>query len=127
TVGKLESATFAGADAAVLRGSMFYNDNSGTVAVVDGLAEGDRYRLDAVIPAQPNEAQLALLEPGSAQVPRPELLPEELSLKLSSYVSGASTPGERLQAMLSGLRSEGYISHGVAEGEPSSRSGHAAD
>src|SRR5690554_7995776 len=29
--------------------------------------------------------------------------------------------------MLEGLRAEGYISHGVGEAEPSSRSGHAAD
>ncbi len=127
TVGKLESVTFAGDDAAVLRGSMFYNDNSGTAAIVDGLSGGDRYRLDAVVPTVPNSSQLATLDPGSALVPRPEPLPEELALKLSGYVSGALTPAERLQAMLTGLRAEGFISHGLADDEPASRSGHAAD
>ena len=46
----------------------------------------------------------------------------------STGTSGASSgPGQRLSAMLAGLRTDGYVSHGVSETEPPSRSGHAAD
>jgi hypothetical protein len=127
SVGKLESVAFAGADAADLRGSFFYNDNSGTAVVVDGLSEGDSYRIHAVVPSQPNTAQLGVLTPGSAAVPAPAQLPEELALALGRYVGEAQTPGDRLQAMIDGLRADGYISHGVDDDEPASRSGHAAD
>jgi len=110
-----------------LRGSFFYNDNSGTAAVVAALSSGDSYRVDAVLPVQPNPKQVALLEPGTAEVPQPQPLPEELALALGRYVGDAQSAGARLQAMLDGLRSNGYISHGVDEDEPASRSGHAAD
>ncbi|MHA6668794.1 transglutaminase domain-containing protein [Homoserinimonas sp. A447] len=127
SIGKLESVTFAGPDAADLRGSFFYNDNSGTAVVVEGLSEGDSYRFQAVVPSSPTPGQLAALEPGSATVPQPAQLPDELALALSGYVGEAETAGARLQAMIDGLRADGYISHGVDEDEPASRSGHAAD
>lgn len=127
SIGKLESVTFAGPDAVDLRGSFFYNDNSGTAVVVEGLSAGDSYRLHAVVPSHPTPAQVAGLEPGGAQVPEPEQLPEELALALGDYVGEAQSPGARLQAMIDGLRADGYISHGVGDDEPPSRSGHAAD
>lgn len=127
TVGKLESVTFAGPDAIDLRQSFFYNDNTGTAVTVEGLDAGDSYRVQAVLPPQPTEAQVATLEPGSAEVPEPARLPEELALSLSGFVGEAQSPGTRLQAMLAGLRADGYISHGVDDDEPPSRSGHAAD
>ncbi|HEU4807065.1 MAG TPA: transglutaminaseTgpA domain-containing protein, partial [Homoserinimonas sp.] len=127
SVGKLERVTFAGDDAVDLRASFFYNDNSGTAVVVDELAAGDSYRVQAVLPFQPDPVQLAGLEPGNARVPEPRKLPEELALALGRYVGDAQPPGARLQAMLDGLRADGYISHGVADDEPASRSGHAAD
>ena len=126
TVGKLESVTFAGSDAAALRDSFYYNDVSGTAAVVRGLARGDSYTLDAVVPDQPTDAQLASLEPGTARVPSPQNVPDELTAKLDEYTTGIDTAGKRLVAMLAGLATDGYISHG-GEDEPASRSGHAAD
>ncbi len=126
TVGKLESVTFGGADASALRDSFYYNDASGTAAVVRGLAAGDTYTLTAVAPDQPTVAQLASLEPGTATVPAPRNVPDELTGKLDEYTSGIDTPGRRLAAMLAGLATDGYISHGGTD-EPASRSGHAAD
>lgn len=127
TVGQLESVTFTGSDATALRDAFYYNDVSGTAAVVRGLATGDSYSLEAVVPDQPTQAQLASLEPGSASVPSPENVPEELTAKLDEYTSGIEGAGKRLAAMLAGLATDGYISHGVGEDEPASRSGHAAD
>lgn len=127
TVGKLERVSFAGDKSVSLRESFFYNDNTGTAVSLAGLDTGDSYQLQAVVPPEPAPRQLATLEPGSATVPAVTRLPEELALTLARYIGDAQTPGSRLQAMLEGIRAEGYISHGVDEDEPSSRSGHAAD
>ena len=55
------------------------------------------------------------------------MLPDDLAQHLDGYVSGKDAPGDRLVAMLDGLKKEGYISHGLDPDEPASRSGHAAD
>jgi hypothetical protein len=127
TVGKFESVSFTDGDAAALRDAFYYNDTSGTAAVVGGLETGDAYRLTAVVPDQPNANELDALEPGPASVPDPQGIPDELIAKLDEYVSGVDGPGARLAAMLDGLAADGYISHGVGDDEPASRSGHAAD
>lgn len=127
TVGQFESIEFGGANATTLRNSFYYNDTSGTAAVIDGVGTGDSYDLSAVLPVQPSDAQLSELDPGSALVPEATGVPEELTAKLDEYVTGIDGPGERLVAMLDGLAAEGYISHGISDDEPPSRSGHAAD
>lgn len=127
TVGQLESVVFAGPNTEALRNSFYYNDTSGTAAVVQGLTAGDSFELESVVPVQPGAAQLAQLDPGPAVVPTATGVPEELTAKLDEYISGIDGPGARLAAMLDGLAAEGYISHGIADDEPPSRSGHAAD
>jgi hypothetical protein len=127
TVGRFESIGFDGSTAAKLRDAFYYNDTSGTAAVIGGLTGGDSYVLHALEPGQPDADQLAGLTPGSASVPRLGDLPDELALNLDAYVEGITTPGGRLAAALNGLRDEGYISHGLDADEPPSRSGHAAD
>lgn len=128
SVGQLERVVFAGPRATALTDAFFYNDTTGTAAVVALLESGDGYSLDAVVPRTPTSQQLETITPGSATVPDPVSVPEELTAALDEYVRGTEAPGDRLTAALDGLRSDGYISHGqVAEGEPASRSGHAAD
>jgi hypothetical protein len=127
TVGQFESVDFAGADAAGLRDRFYYNNVSGTAAVVGGLASGDSYRLMAVVPPQPAESEIAALNPGSASVPNPRDVPDELTASLEEYTSDVTGAGNRLVAALAGLKSDGYISHGVDPEQPTSRSGHASD
>ncbi|MDQ1553129.1 MAG: hypothetical protein QOK46_207 [Microbacteriaceae bacterium] len=127
TIGQFESISFAGPDAATLRDSFYYNDNSGTAAVVRPVTSGDQYTLKAVLPFQPTAKQQATLTPGTAQLPRIGVLPDALSTVLDGYLSGENTPGQRLAAMIAAIKQNGYISHGVSADEPLSRSGHAAD
>jgi len=127
TLGQLESVEFSGSRTTRLRDSFYYNDNGGTGAILGGLAAGDGYRLSAVLPDQPALAQLAQLTPGSTNLPPLGVLPAELELVLSSYTAGVEGAGNQLVAMLDGLRLNGYISHGIDEEEPPSRSGHSAD
>ena len=127
TAGKFESISFSGADATSRRDAFFYNDTSGAAAVVGGITTGDGYELTAIEPDQPSASQLSTLDPGTAAVPEAPAAPEELVETLERYVEGVEGSGARLVAMLEGLRSEGYISHGTSDDEPPSRSGHAID
>jgi hypothetical protein len=126
TVGQLETVQFDGSDAAALRDSFYYNDNSGTGAVLAGLTAGDSYQLSARIPVQPSREQLATVTAGSASVPAVGIVPDELDVALSGYVASATGQGEQLLAMLDGLARDGYVSHGLTD-EVASRSGHSAD
>jgi hypothetical protein len=127
TVGRFESVDFTGPDAARLDSDFFYNNTSGTGAVLGGLHAGDSYALKAVLPDEPTTAQLDSVTPGSATVPTIGVIPDDLAQHLDGYVSGKDAPGARLVAMLDGLKQEGYISHGLDPDQPASRSGHAAD
>ena len=127
TVGKFENVQFTGDRAADLRDAFYYNDTAATAAVIGGIDAGDGYHLDAVLPAEPTEAELADATAGSAQVPPLGPPPAELATVLERYTSGVEGQGARLLAAIAGLRDEGYISHGVGEDEPPSRSGHSAD
>ena len=125
TIGKLESVDFS---SSTLRDSFYYNDNSGTAAVIGGLASGDEYSLTARVPAQPTADELSTLTAGTAAVPSVTSLPQDLEVALSGYVVNASGQGAQLLAMLDGLRSDGYVSHGsTTDDETPSRSGHSAD
>jgi transglutaminase-like putative cysteine protease len=125
--GQLQQITFTGGDADALAGSFYYNDTSGTGAVTRGLHAGDSYTLDAVVKPQFTAAELADAEPGTASVPKPAVIPDELTQTLQKYTSAQNTPGAKLAAALKGLQTNGYISHGIGPNEPVSRSGHGAD
>jgi hypothetical protein len=123
--GQLERIGFTGPTSSARSDSFFYNDNTGTAAVLTGLTRGDSYVSVAVIPRTPD--QLATLRPGTAVLPPLAALPDELEQALAGYVRAGDPPGVQLQAMLDGLKTDGYISHGVGADEPVSRSGHGTD
>lgn len=127
TVGMLEEIRFAGADATELEDGFAFNGTSGTAVELHGIRPGDRYRLDAVLPNDPGLDALAGAVPGSADVPHIADAPEELATTLDGYVQGIQGAGAQLIAAIQGLRADGYISHGLGEDEPPSRSGHSLD
>jgi hypothetical protein len=126
TVGQFKKITFTGPNSTLLRDDFFYNNTSGTAVDVDRLAPGDSYTLDAVVPAEPSLAKLRTAIAGSAIVPTIGTLPAELTTTLNGYVAKANSQGAKLVAMITALRTNGYVSHGVGN-EPASRSGHALD
>ncbi|MFF1634351.1 transglutaminase family protein [Leifsonia sp. NPDC058248] len=125
--GQLQQISFTGSDASDLNDSFFYNDVTGTAAVTRGLHNGDAYTLDTVVKPVLTADQLAKTTPGSAEVPKPTVVPDELQQTLQKYTAGATGPGAKLAAALRGIAADGYISHGIAPDEPPSRSGHGAD
>lgn len=128
TVGRLSDITFVGDAAPALEDGFAFNETSGTAADLRGLKEGDSYRLSAVLPSQPTLAGLADAVPGDANVPRIGEVPDDLATALDGYVGGVDgTAGARLVAAIDAIRAEGFISHGLADDEPASRSGHSLD
>jgi hypothetical protein len=127
SIGKLERVRFDGDRASELTDAFYYNDTTGTAAVIGGLQAGDEYRLEAVLPQQPGVTDLASVTPGTSAVPSIGTVPAEVEVVLERYTAGIEGAGQRLVAMVEGLRAEGYVSHGATPDEPRSRSGHAAD
>ncbi len=125
--GQLQQISFTGSDASDLDDSFFYNDVTGTAAVTRGLRNGDAYTLDTVVKPVLTADQLAKTTPGSADVPKPTVVPDELQQTLQRYTADATGPGAKLAAALHGIAENGYLSHGIAPDEPASRSGHGAD
>ncbi|MCU1437851.1 MAG: transglutaminase protein [Naasia sp.] len=126
SVGMLERLDFTGPGSAALDDAFYYNAVSGTAAVLPTLPTGARYTLDALATEPATDEQIAALRPGAAPVPELPVVPDELDAALDAYAGGTGAPGERLAAVIAGLRETGYISHG-GEDEPFSRSGHSAD
>ncbi len=126
TVGQFKKISFSGSNSTLLRDDFFYNNTSGTAVDVGKFAAGDSYTLDAVVPSEPSLAKLKNVDAGSAAVPPLGTLPAELSTSLNAYVAQASSQGAKLVAMITALKTAGYVSHGVGK-EPASRSGHALD
>ncbi|MET1052887.1 MAG: transglutaminase-like domain-containing protein [Mycetocola sp.] len=125
--GHLAEMRFTGDNANALADSFFYNDVTGSGAVVGGLRSGDGYRMTSVVTSAPSSAQLAEIRPGTAEQPPLDDLPDVIRDRLDGWTEGFSEPGAQLVAMLDGLAEDGYISHGVADDEPPSRSGHGLD
>ncbi|MET0713542.1 MAG: transglutaminaseTgpA domain-containing protein [Mycetocola sp.] len=125
--GQLAEIRFTGENRAELADTFFYNDVTGSGAVLSGLAKGDGYRLTSVVTPMPSQAELADIRPGTAELPPFDGAPGALTDRLADYTDGITTPGARLVAMLDGLKTDGYISHGIGADEPPSRSGHGID
>ncbi|RWZ50013.1 DUF4129 domain-containing protein [Labedella phragmitis] len=124
--GYLGSVEFAGERRASLADSLYYNANAGTAAVTAELRTGDGYTVDAVEPELVAPDGVGSLVPGGA-ADKPGDSPEGLLDVLDAYSTAGAAPGENLAAVLEGIRSVGYISHGVGDDEPASPSGHGLD
>lgn len=124
--GELGSLSFTGAGSRTLTDAFYYSRPAGTGALTTGLAEGDAYRTTGLATPEVNVGSVGSLEPGDAIVPAPAVMPDGLDAFASLAAKGKTTAGERLQASLDALVSEGYISHGGPEEVPSA-SGHGAN
>lgn len=126
TVGELESIAFRGDDAADLRDRFVLNTTTGAAAFVGGTPSGLRYAIDAVVPPA-SAGTVAGAVPGSVAVPAITAVPDALRTWLDGVVAGIEGEGARLERAVTTLRDEGYLSHGVADDEAPSRSGHSLD
>lgn len=124
--GELGSLSFTGAGSRALTDAFYYSRPAGTGAVTTGLAEGDSYRTTGLAVPEVSISSVGSLEPGDAIVPAPQVMPDGLDAFVSLSSKGKTSAGERLQAALTALTSQGYISHGGPDEVPSA-SGHGAN
>jgi hypothetical protein len=124
--GELGSLSFTGSGSHALTDAFYYSRPAGTGAVTSGLAEGDSYRTTGLAAPEVSISSLGSLTPGDAIVPAPAVMPNGLDAFVSLSSKGKTTAGERLQATLAALTSQGYISHGGPDEVPSA-SGHGAN
>ncbi|QCR19668.1 transglutaminase-like domain-containing protein [Agrococcus sp. SGAir0287] len=120
-VGTPESVGFVGARAPALQATLHADADTGDLLATAGIQPGDAYEIafhrDAAVD------DLSTLTPAG----RPRLgvtPPADAVSWLSGWTQDATTPGERLAALVDGLAADGYLSHGVDDDAPS-RAGHS--
>ncbi|QKJ18192.1 DUF4129 domain-containing transglutaminase family protein [Microbacterium hominis] len=125
-VGALQSVVFDGDRGDALRRSAHYNTSTRTGVVTSGLASGDAYDLDVVVPAVPSDNALAAVDFAPVKLPAQSGVPQEFAGIASDAMTEAETPIERVRALQQMLAGGGFFSHGL-EGEALSRAGHGAE
>ncbi|GGM39239.1 transglutaminase family protein [Microbacterium saperdae] len=126
TAGALTDIEFDGARAEELRRSTYVNTATETAVATPVLKKGDQYTVDAVMPNEYTDEQLAELAFGTVPMPKQSNVPEELTTLAAETVSGAETAIEQARALETFLSEGGFFSHGL-EGEVLSRAGHTAE
>jgi hypothetical protein len=124
--GYLDSFRFTGDRAETLGGTLHYNAATGVALNTEGIAEGDGYVADVVLPQRYNDEQLASRSIDDVTMPRATGVPDDVSALASEYLGDAETPIEQVRNIASSLNQNGFFSHGL-EGEAVSRAGHGAE
>ncbi|WP_353814371.1 transglutaminase domain-containing protein [Agromyces sp. SYSU T00266] len=108
-------------------GDVRYNAAAGTAVLTSGAAEGTRYRLEARVQVQPEDADLVDVPVARLAPPPVEDLPDVVAAKAEEYAGDAPSPIEQLRNVERKLRTTGFLSHGLASDAVASRAGHGAD
>ncbi len=112
TVGSLERVTFDGDGGGALSDTFFYNADASAGIVLSGVAEGDEYRMAAVVPEP-----IALEDLGSPGASDSfvdeDLIPENLVAWVRLQRVGTDAPA--LAELVERLRARGYLSHSLLE------------
>ncbi|MDQ0726925.1 transglutaminase domain-containing protein [Microbacterium sp. W4I20] len=126
TAGALSEIRFSGDREEELRRGTYVNTATGTAVATPKLEKGDEYTVDAVMPKEFDDKQLAEVPFGKVTMPKQSNVPEELTSLAAETVAGAESPIEQVRALETFLAEGGFFSHGL-EGEVLSRAGHTAE
>jgi hypothetical protein len=91
-----------------------------------GLATGDAYTIDTLIPDLPSDTALADVPFAALKMPKQTGIPEKIADIASKATASADTPIERARALESYLHTQGFFSHGLGD-DVVSLSGHGAN
>ena len=108
-------------------GDLRYNPAAGTAVLTSGLTEGAAYELDGRVQVEPETDQLLDVPVAELAMPAVQNVPDVVAAKADEYVGEAATPIEQLRAIETGLKTNGFLSHGLASDTVPSRAGHGAD
>jgi hypothetical protein len=127
TMGEFGRITIESDNAADLRDRFVLNTVTGTAALVGGVPDALQYTLDVAVDTGADSITVGELTPGPDAVPGITATPEALLTCLDEAVGDVQGAGPQLQRALDELQSQGYLSHGVADDEAPSRSGHSIE
>ncbi len=105
--------------------SLRYNAATGSMVLISGVSEGDRYRAEVVTQQTPTIPELADVPVAAVELPPVSGVPDVVSAKAQEWAGASTSPAEQLEAIRLSLM-QGYLSHGRT-GEAVSRAGHGAD
>ena len=125
-VGAVRDFTFDGPRASELARTTHFNDATGTAVAPAGLATGDAYTIDTLIPDLPSDTALADVPFAALKMPKQTGIPEKIADIASKATASADTPIERARALESYLHTQGFFSHGLGD-DVVSLSGHGAN
>ncbi|HEU4756121.1 MAG TPA: transglutaminase-like domain-containing protein, partial [Agromyces sp.] len=108
-------------------GDVRYNADAGTAVLTSGTGEGTRYRVTSRIQREPEDDDLADVPVAQLTLPVVENLPDVVAAKADEYAGEAVSPIEQLRAIERALKTNGFLSHGLASDAVPSRAGHGAD
>ena len=108
-------------------GDLRYNPAAGTAVLTSGLTEGAAYELDGRVQVEPETDELLGVPVAELAMPAVQNVPDVVAAKADEYVGEAATPIEQLRAIETGLKTNGFLSHGLASDTVPSRAGHGAD
>lgn len=117
--GDVRGVRFSGPRADDQAEGLYYNSYGGTLLTTAGVAAGDRYSVDLVVPPPTDDAAAQRV----SQVPVGDVsrVPDVVGERATELIGDAHTPMEQLRALEKGLR-EGYYLTG-----PKSRPGHSLE
>ncbi|WP_347754104.1 transglutaminase domain-containing protein [Agrococcus sp. ProA11] len=123
-VGRPSAIRFVGPRSETLAADLHRSTALNAYVIGSGLERGDGYQMLAQSAGPVAAAEdVAALEPADPRQGS-ETLPDAMLTALAGWTGGETSPGERLAAMLAGIRADGYVSHGVGDEAPS-RPGHS--
>lgn len=108
-------------------GDLRYNPAAGTAVLTSGVAHGARYALGSRVQLEPETDDLLDTPVANLATPAVENSPDVVAAKADEYVGEAATPIEQLRAIETALKTNGFLSHGLASDTVPSRAGHGAD
>ena len=125
TVGDAVSVRFDDTEA---QSRLRFNDATGAAVLTGGLDEGLSYRLDAVVPTEPDDEQLGSAAGSALDLPEPQGVPDAVPTAAGDAAREAETPAQVARALEQALSERGFFSHGrTDQGDYPSLSGHGAD
>ncbi|HEY6801214.1 MAG TPA: transglutaminase-like domain-containing protein [Agromyces sp.] len=127
TVGYGEALQFEDASTSARVGDLRYNPSAGTAVLTSGVGDGTHFKLDARMQVEPETDDLLDTPVANLAMPAVQNLPDVVAAKADEYVGEAVSPIEQLRAIETALKTNGFLSHGLASDAVPSRAGHGAD
>ncbi|TFD55279.1 transglutaminase domain-containing protein [Cryobacterium frigoriphilum] len=126
-IGYPHTVDFDDADSRALAENLRYNSSSGTAVFTSGVEEGYEYTIAAALQQTYRDEDLENVPVAQLTLPTVQNIPDVVVAKADEFVGTTETPIDQLRAIEQALKTQGFLSHGLASDGAPSRAGHGAD